>query len=255
MNEIKYIIIFIILLNTVFFYGCSVEKKFESVDKFEVKENIKSERVITKFIIKSSKNRIYGKLKSVFILPANFYGMIEIKQNGDILFYIESVRYITSWANGWTHGENKASGIIKFKRMENENRWKAIVIEEIIIWELTKGEIRYYSDFFQDENGLRKVKNRMDRIKAFIKFIKNQKIFPDFFGSPWLKTKYSKSFSRIMKKYLLNKNNEYPEYLKLLWKSKTIHRDLDEAVELFFMEYNMNYYFNNLLNNSIFIEK
>ena len=141
----------------------------------------------------------------------------------------------------------------KIISQKNENAWTVKITEPFETWEVIKGEVRYFDDCYRDEKGLKKVKNRMTRIKAINLFLKENN-FGEFFGHIWFKTTYGEPFRKKLKKFLFNKNTEYPDYLIKLKESGTIRRDFEEAIGLFFMDYNMEYYFNNILEDAIFIE-
>ena len=218
--------------------------QLDSKDKFSKK------KPVTKLLIKENGDRAQGILSSPLIIPAKFYGEVVKDESGDYTIYIEKLKYITSWANGWTHGEHEASGIIVFKKFDDQ--YKAVIKEDIEIWELKRGEIRYFDDYYRGDEGLQKVKDRITRIKALVGFLKDQSELPEYFERVWFKSNYCPAFNKSVKKILLNKNTKYPEALVGLHKSGTVERDIEESIEIFFMEYNMSYYFKDILNNSLF---
>ena len=231
----------------------TVRKQINSKNLFIKKENakFKSKKSLSKFVIKENKKgQNWAELTSPFIHWSKIKGTVTEEPSGDIAFLIESMRFITNWPNGWTRGEIEATGSILFKT--TNDGWTAKVTEEFETWEIIKGEVRYFDDYYIEQEGLKKVKARIARIKAINDFIK-QNEFPEFFGHIWFKTTYGDPFNKTIKNFLFNKKTEYPEHLVKLKESGTVKRDLEEAVGLMFMDYNLQYYFNNILNNSNFI--
>ncbi|MCK4798704.1 MAG: hypothetical protein KAT05_15105 [Spirochaetes bacterium] len=237
-------------------FSCAtVVKKIESEKKFITKENavFESKKSVSKLTIKENKKgKIWAELSSPFISWSKIIGEIKEDATGDLQFYIESIKYLANWPNGWTSGESEASGKIIFQR--TETGWQAKIAEPFETWEVIKGEVRYFDDYYRDDAGLKKVKNRLTRIKAVNLFLKENN-FSKFYGHVWFKTTYGEPFRKSLRKFLFDKNIEYPEYLIKLKESGTIRRDFEESVGLFFMDYNMEYYFNNILEESSFMEK
>ena len=124
----------------------------------------------------------YGILNSGIIK-----GTITTDQSSDIHLTIQSIKYIATWPNGWTSGENEASGEIILHK--DNNAWKANVKEDFAIWDVIRGGIssnladKQYTVY---DEGLRLVKNRMDRIESVVDFLKKQKYIklPEYFYEP-----------------------------------------------------------------------
>lgn len=250
-NQILLIIIGILLLIS----NCKTTiKKIESKDKFINKEDssLISKKALATFVIKKDKDKTIAVLTSPFIFWSKVIGSLEQDQNNNYNFYIEKIEYITNWPNGWTEGTNEASGKIILQKQNDI--WRAKVEEPFRMQDVIKGEIRYFDDFYIETKGLEKVKNRMDRIKEINLFLKQNNL-PEFFGNVWFKTSYGEPFKKVIKKILFDKKTVYPENLMKLKESGTIKRDVEEATGLFFMDYNIDYFFNKILNDSIFIEK
>ena len=251
--------IFIIIILTAFVTSCAtIVTKYDSSEKFQISawEDIKSERPIAQFLIKKDmKKNIFGEFTSTFILPAILTGSFKADQSGDITFYISKIAYTTSWPNGWTYGEYEASGVIKFKK--SEKGYISEVLEPVEFWELKKGEIRYFDDYYIREEGLKKVKDRMDRIDAVVNYLRGIEDYnlPDFFGNAWFSTRYSVEFKPVVKKMLFDKERKLPEELEKLRETETLLRDWEESCELIYMKYNFDYFFENILNNYKFFVK
>lgn len=283
-----------ILLLLFVLMGCStLKEKYESERTYKVFKN--STKADSIFKIKIDKNgRIFGVFTSSLISPATIIGDISEDNDQNIIFNITGVKYLSNWPNGWTEGENSASGSILFTK--KEDFWKAGIMEDFEILEISKGEVRYHDDYFREEPGLEKVKNRMTRINAVVEFLKNQEHvkLPDFFGHASRDSTYGVSFKKATQSLLfpetigidkLKRKNQllagydiptdemedfsigagfiwrksytdkvFPDYLKEARNSGALWRDYEEAIHLFFMLYNFNYYFMNVINNASFIK-
>ncbi len=282
-----------ILLLFFIFISCStLKEKYKSERTYKIFKSSKKAESI--FKIKIDKNgKLFGVFASSLISPAKIIGDIVEDDNQNITFYITSVRYLSNWPNGWTEGESKASGVIIFSK--DENIWKAFLKEEFEILEVISGSIRYREDYYREESGFEKVKNRMNRIIAVIEFLKNQEYvkLPDFFGHAGLNSTYGESFKKTSQPFLfpetigfdkLKTKNQllvdynipidqkgdliivdgliwrksytdkfFPDILKEGRNSGALWRDYEEAIHLFFMLYNFDYYFENVINDASFV--
>lgn len=252
----KAILLVVIFLMVSLMFGCiTVANKIETDENYIINERstFDSKKAISTFVIKNNnKGKIWGELTSPFIHWSKIIGDVTEDKEGNINFDIISIQYLTNWPNGWTSGETEATGSISFD--VSADGWQAKINEPFETWEVINGEIRYFDDYYRDEEGLKKVKNRIVRINAVNHFIKESEL-PEFFGHIWFKTPYGEPFKRTIRKFLFNRNTQYPDYLIKLKKSGTIRRDFEEAFGLFFMDYNIEYYFNNILDKSYFKER
>ena len=232
-------------------------------------------------------------MTSPFIDDAKFIGKYKVLENGDIEFNIDSFYFLTNWVNGWTEGKYQAIGKILFKKVDKG--FQPEVLEKFEMGEIDKGEVRMSDDYYQDEKGLKPIKDRVDRIMAVCDFLKQQKNYPEFFGSALFKTQYGESFYNQTAKFLFPelfpdsvvysktsneyKTNDLSSDVKLadtiVWNKKytqknfpkdpidlqgirnsgTIYKDYEEAIGLFVVFYNMDYFFNKALVNSKLIVK
>jgi hypothetical protein len=245
-NHIAGFIIITLLLG-----GCATSViKIGSTEKYIKKLGKDPKDPAIEFKVKENREgSLTGILTSPFIHWGEFKGETVIHDNQDIEFYIERFEYLDKWPNGWTQGIHEASGIILFQKQDD--RWEAKVMEEVEIWDIIKGEIRYFNDYYRDNKGLGKVKNRMERIRALNDFIKENG-FPEYFGSLKKVTPSGPGFQRTVKNFLFNKNTVYPETLQKVKESGTVMRDFEEASGLMYMEYNMEYFLNKVLPGSVF---
>ena len=271
----------VIFIFSLFLTGCTVVKEqYKSEEYYRLVENSKkAESVISIYAVKDQRR---GELTSALIASAKAAGKIAVGESGSITLNIDSIKYFSNWPNGWTEGENEATGKILFQK-EN-GRWKASVIEKFEIWDVQSGSIRYFDDYYRDDYGMTKVSNRMDRVKAVVDFLKTRKDLPPFFGHTWRKTNYGESFKKQVQKFsfpkfMVMENNFkklkskdltddlsvgegiiwrksytkeiFPKQLHEVRNSGSIYRDFEEAPDLFLMFYNIDYYFDNL-NQKVF---
>ncbi len=231
--------------------GCmTTVTKINSRDKLK-REGLKSEKAFTTLTIrKNDAGKLKGIITSPFIHWSKIEGDITESENGDIKLSIDKFYFITNWPNGWTEGEAAATGEVDF--IKTSGGYKASVTAGFEILDYTSGGIRYFDDYYLGDEGLKKVRERMERIRALNKFIKSTGKLPDFFGDLNFKTSYSEPFKKALKRILLAKDAVYPDYLVKLKTSGTVMRDYEEAAGLFFMDYNMDHYIKNILNNHYF---
>jgi len=210
-----------------------------------------AKKPLTEVIIENYKDgttRIF--LTSPIIKSAALIGDMSKDESGDYHLYIDRIDFLDNWPNGWTSGSSEASGEILFDT--SGDYLTAHIVESFQLWEQTKGEIRYFDDYYRGDKGFEKVKNRMNRIHHIVTYLKEQQL-PDYFGHKWRKTAYGAPFTKSVKSILF-KNDNLPEHLQPLLKSGTLMRDFEEAAGLIIMEYNMEYYFSTILEGAQFIE-
>ncbi len=244
------------------------------------KNNLKNYGDLVKIEIKKDKKGEWFELRSKLIGTIVFSGNFRTDETGDIELYINTMKFLVNWPNGWTEGEANVNA--KIKLFKEENYYKCNVEENFEFFEITKGRIRFQDDYYYDEKGLTNVKNRFDRIIAVNQFLKKQPDFPEFFYTPLFNSKLGLSYNNKVKKLLfpelspdsiIYKDKEFkvtdpssdlvlaetilwnkkytdkvfPEELREVRNSGTMLRDYEESLELCFAEYNLNYFFNKFL--------
>jgi hypothetical protein len=256
-KKIKHIIIIIFMLIIILIdlSNCkSAVKELDSEDiyikKIDSKRN--DDSVVALSIYQNEDGSMTGILSSPFINGAEFRGEIKEDANGDISFYIEEYYALCNWPNGWTDMTNEATGHLIFEY--NKDSYRLNIKYEPEIWDIKSGGVRYFDDFYLGDKGTAKVKDRIARINAIDNFLKEQN-FPEYFGHLTSDTSYGPEFHDTIEDFLFNENMEYPEYLIDLKKYGTVLRDFEEANGLMFIQYNMDYFINELLPGSVFIEK
>jgi hypothetical protein len=170
------------------------------------------------------------------------------------------------------------------------------VEDELSLWDVVSGGIRYYDTYYRGDDGLRKVKNRVDRMVEVTRFLKEERDFLPFYGDIIEETSYGRGFAPDVVSYLFPEtkkrfkrkdrnrifsemNSLYessgpekvfgsdmywrtgysekilPEHLVPLRNTGTLWRDYEEAAELFYSIYNLEYLFNTMLEGESLTDK
>lgn len=227
-----------------------------------------------------------AELTSPALPGMSFSGTFE-----DDTFYITQVRIFSNWANGWTEGYYQASG--KYFIDYSDAGFTLMEMDPIEIWDIETGEIRYGGNYYRKDDGLQKVRNRVERIKEYVKVIKDAggpeyiggiknanllsdytlkeffypKLFPEVVGF----NRAYKDGTLLKAYYHIDYTNQkvegsniywrddytravFPEHLWELRNSGTIYRDFEEAPNIFISFYNLNGFIENKLNHIKIVE-
>ncbi len=206
------------------------------------------------------------------ILPGMTISGITAEENGVEILYITSVRMFSNWAGGWTEGFFEASG--KYEMEKYEDTYKLTQIDPFELWDITSGEIRYHDTYYRGDDGLWKVKNRVDRLKEISRILIDEQSKPEM-STDLFKDIYPFLFPELYKFDKLESNGllpaefreanlepetvkssgiewrtdysraVFPEQIWELRDSGTLYRDAQEAPEIFRAIYNLEYYFKN----------
>lgn len=110
-----------------------------------------------------------------------FKGEIAAEAGGDVVFVVTEARLFDNWQNGWTEGFYEASGVLRFKKgaaSSNAAEETLAVLEDPIrLWGIKSGEIRYIDTYYRRDDGLKKVKQRVDRMSELSKFMRKDLSF------------------------------------------------------------------------------
>lgn len=249
-----------------------------------VKDGYKTTRMVVPggpevFIAQNNDN---FELSSPIIPGITFIGAVSGKT-----LYITSVRLFSNWQNGWTEGFYQASG--KYLLENSVNSYNLVEVDPLEIWDIESGEIRYKGNYYRGDDGLQKVRNRVDRIREYVSVIKENR-GPDYLGGVKKASTVSlysikgslypklfpevEGFKKLEKNLRLPKlyySNDYPkekvegsniywrtDYTKSvfpehLWElrdSGTIFRDFEETPQLIVGFYNLDGFIENKLPNS-----
>jgi len=81
---------------------------------------------------------------------------------------LEEISYFRNWTRGWTEAKVEAFGTLRLTL--TAGAWKAEVLEKPAIGTVRGAKVRYMDTFLSDDQALRAVANRMERIKAATAF-------------------------------------------------------------------------------------
>jgi len=194
--KIRFLLLIFLILITV---SCgTVKYRYNSQDDYKVFFSTDKPDVI--FRIKENyKGKVWGEIYSDLLYKAWLIGEVKFFENGDIEFNVSSVKYFANWPNGWTEGESDAYGKLLFKNTPNGMTCE--VKEPYELWDVSEGQIRYMDNYYIDDDGKQKVKQRMDRIVAVVDFLKKQD-YPDYFNHVRFNSSNGSGFIKTTKPFL-----------------------------------------------------
>ncbi|MBN2616988.1 MAG: hypothetical protein JXR64_01610 [Spirochaetales bacterium] len=203
-------------------------------------------------------------------LPGFSISGIVANEEGIDYLYITSVRMFSNWAGGWTEGFFEASG--RYQLEKSGNNYKLTEIDPFELWDIVSGEIRYHDNYYRGDDGVWKVKNRVDRLKELCRVLTIDMGFNKYSGNlekeiyPTLFPELYK-FKKLEVKGLLPKSyyesglepktvraNDikwrvdytqavFPQEFWELRDSGTLYRDVLEAPDIFNSLYNLEEFF------------
>jgi hypothetical protein len=232
-----------------------------------------------------------------------FVGDAVPEENGRVVVYLTELRVFTNWANGWTEGRYEASGNLELSPAPGAapgaapdaagdattedgaaggaaTAYTIDVTDPPTLWSVVEGEVRYYDTYYRGDDGVAKVRARVDRLRELSRILRD-----DFDLAPVYRSMRRGSGERrpfhsavhpllfpeladgelapavasrvdLSREELLAEPTEigsdiawsvrytetvFPENLHALRNSGTIFRDYEEAFELFYSFYNLNY--------------
>jgi len=185
-------------------------------------------------------------------------------------------RVFGNWPNGWTEGWYEASGSLQLRRQGQA--WVSSLRDPFRLWGIRKGEIRYYETFFRRDDGLKKTKQRVDRMIELSGFMRKslgmpavyreendgdlplvsfkedvaRLLFPERADFKELERagRLAAGFVTARPEYATGEGLEWrtdyskavlPENLRELRDSGTLYRDFEEAPGLWMSFYNLPY--------------
>jgi hypothetical protein len=113
-------------------------------------------------------------------------------EEGKLVVLITGVDLFANWPNGWTEAYYEASGKLVLKPADQN--WQCLVEDPLELWDIINGEIRYFDNYYRNDDGLRKVRNRVERINQVSRFLKQEKQFPPLIGHLERSSVYGPSF-------------------------------------------------------------
>jgi hypothetical protein len=224
-----------------------------------------------------------ARISSSLIPSLTFIGDLIPRDEGGADIYLTALELFANWANGWTDGRYEASGRLVLLPAENgptddaaantagsdtpipPGRYELRLEDPPKLWSVVDGEIRYYDAYYRGDDGVAKVRARVDRLQAFAAFLREQSDAPAFYPELRRGTPERPSFREETRPLLFPEltgeelpegpveigadipwsttytDETFPERLRPLRDSGTMFRDYEEALELFYSFYNLAY--------------
>ncbi|MEX2442169.1 MAG: hypothetical protein WD492_01090 [Alkalispirochaeta sp.] len=170
--------------------------------------------------------------------------------------YVTGVRLFANWANGWTEAFFEASGTITVEPtwVGEQARFSVHVEEPVELWTLYAGGIRYYDTYLLGEDGLIRVRGRVNRMREVAEWMREQG-GPDSYGSDSHDGAYGPAMVDDVRRAVdadIDAGTA-PEWLIPLYESQSLERDLREASDMLVALYNLER-FNGRLLDSLTLE-
>jgi hypothetical protein len=196
----------------------------------------------------------FGKKVTVttpWIPGTELFGTLE-----ETTVYITGVRLFANWANGWTEAFFEASGtlIVEPAGVSEHARFSVRVDEPVELWTLYDGGIRYYDTYLLGEDGLIRVRGRVNRLREVAKWMR-ERGGPMAYGSDSREGAYGPAMTGEVRRAVETDIDAgtAPEWLIPLYESQSLERDLREASGLLVALYNLEH-FNGRLLDSLTLE-
>lgn len=207
-------------------------------------------------------------IRSSLIPSLTMIGDLIRTDDGSAEIYLTSVRLFSNWANGWTEGRYEASGRLSLEPVTPEAAAGPYTLgleDPPELWGIVEGEIRYYDTYYRGDDGIAKVRARVDRLQALADFLRARPDSPTFYpglrrGGPEQPAFREETrpllFPELTRRELPEgpveigsdiswsvsyTEENFPERLHPLRNSGTMFRDYEEALELFYSFYNLAY--------------
>lgn len=193
----------------------------------------------------------------------------EMEADDPTVCTVVAVNMIGNWPNGWTYCRYEASG--KYRFIESGSAYWVKAIDPLELWEIEKGEIRYFDTYYRGDDGLHKARQRVDRMRELARFLQKDKEFAEVSGSLKKTTVFGQPFKAVQGAFLfpeyydrekvsgvglLDKGEawdaayttrEFPEQLQSLRDSGSLWRDYEEAPQMLLALYNLDFVSGKLL--------
>lgn len=293
MKVISKVLVLTILLSIISCVSSGDEYRSFNTIGYKKRSKIKSKRpLISIEVEKNESGKHILSLNSPVIPGITINGQVSIEA-GEIVYYITDVRLFSNWENGWTEGFYEASGKYVIEKKSNSN-YKFKEVDKFELWDIVSGEIRYHDSFFRADDGMWKVKNRVDRLKEVTRILhkdfnlapvygSNTKattisgkfedsvyllLFPELYKFEKLEQKNSlpKTFyGNTFEKETVKGNgikwrvdytkSVFPEQLWELRDTGTMYRDAQEAPNILLSLYNLDGFINDILLKEIIVKE
>jgi hypothetical protein len=199
-------------------------------------------------------------LRSPFLPGVTLSGLVE--DGPEPTLFITEARLFANWPNGWTEAHYEASGVIRLRRAvptprddRGRVRYSVEVSEPIELWTLLDGGIRYFDTYILYDEGVGRVRARVERLEALAGWLRNRTGRP-FFGHPFEEGRYGPGLTGELRAQLQatfsgdtgGDGEPPPEWLSALYESGSIERDVREASWMLTALYNLEYVNEHVLN-------
>ena len=233
--------IIIVLCSAVLVTGCRTIVKEYDITRAELS---------SRFTIKLDKeDELYGEYRNPLIPAAVIFADVENGEKENLRLFVTRVRFFTNWPNGWTEGVYEASGMYRLSHKAGNTN--ITLQDEFTLWDIVSGEIRYFDTYHRGEDGFGKVKNRIDRMTEISRFLQEEKGFPPYCSEDEFLTAVEEFLfpeAAVMGAGIVwdkgYSEKILPEQYVELRNSGTLYRDFEEAPELFYTIYNLDYVMN-----------
>jgi hypothetical protein len=162
-------------------------------------------------VLHSRDGELIAEITSPYIPAITISGELHV-DTGERSLLVTGCRMFAQWPNGWTEAEYEASG--KFRFVHTSGGWTAIVEDEFELWNITAGEIRYYDTYYRGEDGIRKVRNRVERIREVCRVLQDEMGLPSFFGRLGLRSVFGEAFTTGVIRLLFPERDKFEKLLE-----------------------------------------
>ena len=200
----------ILAVCAVLFPACTTtSSEYKSENSFITLNGKQGESIAILAEKSNNKGETRAELTSVFHPGIVIKGNLEKDEKG-FSFYITGADLFSNWSNGWTEAKYEASGIYLFKSTgRSENEFICEEVDPFELWDITYGEIRYHNTYYRGNDGIWKVKNRIDRIMELCRWLKDERGFPPIYGDIKKETSYSPAFKDDMELFLFPETGNF----------------------------------------------
>jgi hypothetical protein len=190
---------------------------------------------------RAERSELRGVVTSPWLPGTEISGIIEVRPDGGRAIYVTRVRLLANWANGWTEAVYEASGLLSLAPVRSGYTLR--VDEPVELWTLEEGSIRYYDTYLLGDDGLSRVRARVDRLTEVARWMR-ERGGPDAYGSDDRAGRYGPAMADEVRRAVGDEieAGTAPEWLVPLDASRSLERDLREASRLLVTLYNLGHF-------------
>jgi hypothetical protein len=169
-------LIFILVPIALLTVSCKTLSQYDSTEIFtrrqpEISVKIKS--------IPSVGERVH--ISSPLIAGGRLEGFIRDTTSDSMPIVVDTLFFLANWPGGWTEGRINAYAELTLD--PTDDGYVVTVNEELSLWQVKTGSIKYYENIISGDRGRELLQNRYDRIEAVLDFL-DETDLPDYFGHP-----------------------------------------------------------------------